>query len=171
METGGSGGSNAYFDNSGPGGSSGGGPKTFVWGMMAKAYQAGGGGGSGYSSYNYSHPGGDGGVGAGGGGAGCYNTNSWGSHANDNGYTYFDYAKCCYVMSNSGYAYQPMGYNARGGHGGAFGGGGGGGGYYGDGGGGGYGSGGGGGGGHYNPSQHGYGGMSGPGLVVIEWKE
>lgn len=163
----GSGGSNQFFDNS-SGGSSGGGSKVFAWPLMAKAYQAGGGGGSGYSSYSYQYPGGDGGVGAGGGGGGCYNQNAWGSHANNNGYTYFDYAKGCYVMSN--YNYQPMGYNARGGHGGAFGGGGGGGGYYGDGGGGGYGAGGGGGGGHFNSSHHGYGGMSGPGLVVIEWK-
>tara|TARA_X000001036_G_scaffold231174_1_gene216000 strand:+ start:1668 stop:3128 length:1461 start_codon:yes stop_codon:yes gene_type:complete len=164
---GGSSGTNVYFDNSG-GVSGGGGAKQYAWPLMAKAYQAGGGGGSGYSSYQYSHPGGDGGVGAGGGGGGCYNQNAWGSHQNDNGHCYFDYARGAYVMLN--YAHNPMGYNARGGHGGAFGGGGGGGGYYGDGGGAGYGAGGGGGGGHFQSSVHGFGGFSGPGLVVIEWK-
>lgn len=170
-ETGGAGGSsNAFFDNAGSGGSGGGGPKTYAWPLMAKAYQGGGGGGNGYSSYQYTHRGGDGGVGGGGGGGGCYQTQAWGSHANNNGYTYFDYAMGCYRPSDSGYAYQPMGYNARGGHAGAFAGGGGGGGYYGDGGGGGYGGGGGGGGGHFQGSSHGYGGMAGPALVVIEWK-
>ena len=100
-----------------------------------------------------------------------YNQNGWGSHANNNGYTYFDYAEGTHRMSDGGYAYNPMGYNARGGHGGIFGGGGGGGGYYGDGGGAGFGGGGGGGGGNFGSSVHGYGGMSGPGLVLIEWKE
>ena len=170
IRTGGSAASSALLDTGGGTSSSGGGPKVYAWPLMAVAHQGGGGGGSGYSSYQYAHPGGDAGPGGGGGGGGCYNQNAWGSHANNNGYTYFDYAEGTHRMSDSGYGYSPMGHNARGGHAGIFGGGGGGGGYYGDGGGGGFGGGGGGGGGNFGSNQHGYGGMGGPGLVLIEWK-
>lgn len=162
---------NALLDTGGSSGGGGGGPKVYAWPLMAVAHQGGGGGGSGYSSYSYSYPGGDAGPGGGGGGGGCYNHNSWGSHQNNNGYCYFDYAEGTHRMSDAGYAYQPMAYNARGGHGGVFGGGGGGGGYYGDGGGAGFGGGGGGGGGNFGSNVHGWGGLSGPGLVLIEWKE
>lgn len=171
IRTGSAASSNALLDTGGSGsGTSGGGPKVYAWPLMANAHQGGGGGGSGYSSYQYAHPGGDAGPGGGGGGGGCYNQNAWGSHQNNNGYCYFDYAEGTHRMSDNGYSYNPMGHNARGGHGGIFGGGGGGGGYYGDGGGAGFGGGGGGGGGHFQSGSHGYGGLSGPGLVLIEWK-
>lgn len=146
------------------------GEKSFAWDVLAVAFQAGGGGGSGYSSYPYNYHGGDAGPGGGGGGGGCYNQNSWGSRASDSYYV-FDYTKGCWRLTDVGYEYEPLRYNARGGHGGILGGGGGGGGYYGDGGGAGFGGGGGGGGGHYNSGQHGYGGPAGPGFVLIEWTE
>lgn len=148
------------------------GEKAFAHPALANALQGGGGGGNGYSSYSNQYAGGDGAPGGGGGGGGMYNTNGWSSHSPniDGSYTVWDSTLLAYrPHPTNGYGYQPFWSNGRGGHGGALGGGGGGGGYYSPGGAGGIGGGGGGGGGHYTSSYHGYGGMGGPGFVLIEW--